>query len=149
MRLTTNLKTFLVSLLLISFTTAALAAEPKGVVAKLNEGDRVPFQAWCFNLPAAAKIIAYKEGETARCQLKISKALEKQKADFDFRLGSMAAELQYHRDVSNKTIEALQVENQELERIALDKPNNYWYLFAGGGIVVGILTAVLVVHAVN
>ena len=147
MRLTTNLKTFLVSLLLISFTTATLAAEP--TVAKLNEGERVPFEAWCFNLPATAKLVADKEGEPARCQLKISEALERQRADFDLELGSLKTDLQYHKDVSEKTIAALQLENQELEKIALDKPNNYWYLFASSGVVVGILTTVLVVHAVK
>ena len=147
MRLATNLKAFLAFLLLISFTTVSIAAEPE--VVKLNKGDKVPFQAWCFSLPATAKLVADKEGEQERCQLKISEALERQKADFDLELGSLTADLQYHKDVSSKTITALQLENQELEKIALDKPNSYWYLFATGGAIMGILTTVLVVHAVK
>ena len=147
MKLATNSKIFLVLLLLISFTTVSIASEP--TIAKLNKGDKVPFQAWCFNVPAVAKLIADKESEEERCQLKTSEALERQKADLDFQLGSLAADLQYHKDVSAKTIEALQLENKKLEEIALKRPNNYWYLFAGGGVVVGILTTVLVVHAVQ
>lgn len=147
MKLATNSKIFLALLLLISFTTVSVASEP--TIAKLDKGDKVPFQAWCFNVPAVAKLIADKESEEERCQLKTSEALERQKADFDFQLGSLAADLQYHKDVSAKTIEALQLENQELEEIALKRPNNYWYLFAGGGVVVGILTTVLVVHAIQ
>ena len=147
MKLATNSKIFLVLLLLISFTTVSVASEP--TIAKLSKGDKVPFQAWCFNVPAVAKLIADKESAEERCQLKTSEALERQKADFDFQLGSLAADLQYHKDVSAKTIEALQLENKELEAIALKRPNNYWYLFAGGGVVVGILTTVLVVHAVQ
>jgi len=134
MKLATNLKTFLVSLILISFTATTFAAEP--TIVKLKSGEKVPFPAWCFNLPAAAKVVADKEGEPARCQLKISEALERQKADFDFKLGSLTADLQYHKEVSSKTIAALEIENQELEKIALDKPNNYWYLWFGGGVVV-------------
>ena len=147
MKLATNSKIFLVLLLLISFTTVSIASEP--TIAKLNKGDKVPFQAWCFNVPAVAKLIADKESEEERCQLKTSEALERQKADLDFQLGSLTADLQYHKDVSAKTIEALQLENKKLEEIALKRPNNYWYLFAGGGVVVGILTTVLVVHAVQ
>lgn len=135
MKLATNLKTFLVSLILISFTATTFAAEPEPTIVKLKAGEKVPFQAWCFNLPAAAKVVADKEGEPARCQLKISEALERQKADFDFKLGSLTADLQYHKEVSSKTITALEIENQELEKIALDKPNSYWYLWFGGGVV--------------
>lgn len=147
MKLATSSKIFLALLLLISFTTVSVASEP--TIAKLNKGEKTPFQAWCFNIPAAAKLIADKETEKERCQLKISEALERQKADFDFQLGSLTTDLQYHKDVSARTIEALQLENKELEEVALKRPNNYWYLFAGGGVVVGILTTVLVVHAVQ
>ena len=137
MKLATNSKVFLVLLLLISFTTVSVASEP--TVAKLNKGDKVPFQAWCFNIPAAAKLIADKEAEQERCQLEISKALEKQKADFDLQLGSLTVDLEYHKEVSKKTIDALQIENKKLEEIALDKPNDYWYLWFGGGVAVTLV----------
>lgn len=147
MKLATNSKVFLALLLLISFTTVSVASEP--TVAKLNKGDKVPFQAWCFNIPAAAKLIADKETAQERCQLEISKALEKQKADYDLKIDYLNAYIKYEKDVSSKVMEALEIENQELEEIALKRSNDYWYLFAGGGVVVGILTTVLVVHAVQ
>ena len=147
MKLATNSKIFLVLLLLISFTTVSVASEP--TITKLDKGEKVPFQAWCFNIPAAAKLIADKETEKERCQLKISEALEKQKADYDLKIDYLNAYIKYEKDVSSKVLEALEIENQELEEIALKRPNDYWYLFAGGGVVVGILTTVLVVHAVQ
>jgi|TARA_Y100000287_G_scaffold175933_1_gene166142 hypothetical protein len=137
MKLAKKSKAFLVLLLLISFTTVSVASEP--TVTKLKKGDKVPFQAWCFNIPAAAKLIADKESEQERCQLEISKELEKQKADFDLRIGSLAVDLEYHKELSEKTIAALQVENQKLEQIALDRPNDYWYLWFGGGIAATLI----------
>jgi hypothetical protein len=133
MKLTTNLKSFLVLLLLISFTTTSIAAEP--TIAELSKGDEVPFKAWCFNVPAIAKLVADKESEEERCQLKLSEELEKQKADFDLQIGTLTADLEYHKEVSAKTILALETENQRLEEIALKRPNDYWYLWFGGGVV--------------
>ena len=132
MKLTTNLKSFLVLLLLISFTTTSIAAEP--TIAELSKGDKVPFKAWCFNVPAIAKLISDKELEAERCQLKLSEELEKQKADFDLQIGTLTADLEYHKEVSEKTIATLKVENQRLEEIALDRPNDYWYLWFGAGV---------------
>jgi len=133
MRLTINLRAFLVSLLLISFTAVSVAAEP--TFTKLNKGDRAPFQAWCLSLSATAQLIADKEGEPARCELKISEAIERQKADFDLEIGTLTADLEYHKEVSAKTIIALKTENQRLEEIALKRPNDYWYLWFGAGVV--------------
>ncbi|HAI44438.1 MAG TPA: hypothetical protein DCM40_43235, partial [Maribacter sp.] len=74
----------------------------------------------------------------------LSEELEKQKADFDLQIGTLTADLEYHKDVSEKTIAALKVENQRLEEIALDRPNNYWYLWFGGGVA-----ATLVVYYIG
>ncbi len=133
MKLTTNSKNFLVLLLLVSFTTTSIASEP--TIAELSKGDEVPFKAWCFNVPAIAKLIADKETEEERCQLKLSEKLEKQKADFDLQIGTLTADLEYHKEVSAKTIIALKTENQRLEEIALKRPNDYWYLWFGAGAV--------------
>ena len=147
MRLAINLRAFLVSLLLISFTTVSIAAEP--TFTKLNKGERAPFQVWCLSLSAAAQLVADKEGEPARCELKISEALERQITEFDLELGSLRADFEYHKEVSTKTIDALKEENNKLEKIALDKPNNYWHLFAGGGFVIGVVSTVLIAQAVK
>ena len=52
---------------MISFT----AAQASPVVQRVVQGDIVPYTGWCFNDVAMAKIIADKEAEDQRCQLKL------------------------------------------------------------------------------
>ncbi len=137
-------KNFLIFLILISFTATAFAS-PK--VNRLKEGETIPYTGWCFNDVAMAKIIADKELEGARCQLRLNEQAEKLSAKFKLDVGTLEARLSA---VQSEHDSILKIKNEEIERLeaaALERPNDYWYLFTAGGFVVGA-ASVLVVWSV-
>lgn len=145
MRLIKKLKTCLVSLALISFTTTAIAMP--GKYAQVEQGSPVPFSGYCFDITASAHIIADKETRDKWCKDKTAKSLAIQKAEFDLEIGKLLAEFDYENSVNAKTIESLREENMRLESTALSAPNNYWYIFMGTGALIGVVTTILITQA--
>lgn len=134
MQLNKRLKNCLIYLVLISFTTSVFAQN----VVRVEQDQPSPFTGWCLTDPAMAKIVADKEQEGARCDLKLGKQEEELAARYNLDIGLLNArittlekELEFTNSEKNKEIE-------KLEKIALDKPNDYWYLFTAGGFVVGV-----------
>ena len=132
----------MVFLTLVSFVSTTSAQN----VVKVEEGNPVPFTSWCLSESAMAKIIADKEQEDQRCGLKLGLLEEKLQAKYDLdtgilnaRIKTLEEELLFTNDIKNKEIE-------KLEKIALDKPNEYWYLFTAGGFVVGVGVTVGIVY---
>ena len=147
MRLTKSLKTFLVLLTLTSFLSTSLASPPS--FARLKKGEPTPFDSSCFDLHAAAQLLADKETEPERCQLKIDTAISRQKAEFTLKMGKLQVEYEYYKSVSGKKIQILKVENKKLEALALKQPNSYWYVFVSAGFLAGVVSSILIVEAVN
>ena len=133
-----GLKNFLIFLILISFT----AAQATPHIQKVNEGDPAPFAGWCLSNAAMAKIIADKEQEEDRCQLKIETEVEKWKAKYHLEVSNLDLRIQSLEEELDATVSIKNEEIKKLEKIALERPNDYWYLFTAGGFVVGA-TAVL------
>lgn len=147
MRLIRRLKTCLVSIALTSFATCALAMP--GNYTQIEKGQPSPFSGYCFDITASAYIIADKETRDQWCKTKTDKSLALQKAEFDLNVGKLIAEFNYEKSVNEKTIEALREENIRLESTALSAPNNYWYIFMGSGMLVGIVATSLIMQAVK
>ncbi len=147
MKLIRKLKTYLASLALISFATTATAMP--GSYTQIEEGQPSPFSGYCFDITASAHIIADKELRDKWCKDKTNKSLAIQKAEFDLEVGKLLAEFNYESSVNKKTIESLREENLRLETTALSAPNNYWYVFMGSGILMGVVTTVLVVQVLK
>ncbi|MBT5638521.1 MAG: hypothetical protein HOJ16_08160 [Candidatus Peribacter sp.] len=98
---------------------------------------------------AAAQLLADKETEPERCQLKIDTAISRQKAEFTLKMGKLQVEYEYYKSVSGKKIQILKVENKKLEALALKQPNSYWYVFVSAGFLAGVVSSILIVEAVN
>ena len=145
MKLIRKLKTCLVSLALISFVSTSMAMP--GNYTQIEKGQPSPFDGYCFDIPASAYIIADKETRDRWCKDKTDKSLALQKAGFDLEIGKLTAEFGYQKSVNDKTIEALRQENIRLESTALSAPNNYWYIFMGSGIFMGVVTTILITQA--
>ena len=128
-----KLKNFLIFLILVSFTTAQ--ASP--IVQRVKQGDTVPYTGWCLNDVAMAKIIADKEMEDQRCQLKLDKQRDQLNAKYHLEVSNLDLRIQSLEEELDSTILIKNEEIKKLEKIALDRPNDYWYLFAAGGFVVG------------
>lgn len=144
MRSMKKLKTSLVLLLLISFTSISIAAP--GKYKQVEQGDTVPFSGWCFDKEASAQILADKEFQEKQCKLKTNRALQIQFAKYDLELGKLKAEMNYEVGTRDTTIEALKKENLKLEQVIIENSNNDWYLFASIGFVAGSLLTVAIVE---
>ena len=134
MQLKKGSKNFLIFLILISFTSTALAS-PK--VNQFKEGDAIPYNGWCFNDVAMAKIIADKELENARCELRLNKQADTLNAKFKFELNVLQIRLDTLQDEYTSMNQIKSAEIAQLESAALDRPNDYWYLFTAGGFAIG------------
>ena len=144
MRSMKRLKTSLVLLLLISFTSISIAAP--GKYKQVEQGDTVPFAGWCFDREASAQILADKELQGKQCKLKTDRALQIQFAKYNLELGKLKANLTYEVDTRDTTIVALKKENLKLEDIIVENTNQDWYFFSSVGFVVGSLTAVVLME---
>lgn len=142
MRSMKNLKTFLVLLLILSVPSTALANPGKYV--NLEKGQMVPWRAWCFDEAAAANIVAEKEFAQKKCDLKVKKEKELQKATFDLEIGKLQAEMDYEVSTRQAAIESLKKENLKLEQVIIDNSNPDWLqTFIMGSLAGALTTAVL------
>ena len=144
MRSMKRLKTSLVLLLLISFTSISIAAP--GKYKQVEQGDTVPFAGWCFDRDASAQILADKELQGKQCKLKTNRALQIQLAKYNLETGKLKADLTYEVSTRDTTIEAMKKENLKLEDIIVENTNQDWYFFSSVGFVIGSLTAVVLME---
>ena len=142
MRSIKKLRTSLVLLLVLSVPTATMANP--GKYLNLEKGQIVPWRAWCFDEIAIANIISEKELAQKKCELKIEKEKELQKAQFDLDIGKLQAEMDYEIGTRQATIESLKKENLKLEQIIIDNSNPDALTMISIGIVIGALTTVAV-----
>jgi hypothetical protein len=121
----------------------------EGRFSRISPGQSLPFDAWCFDDVAMARVKATIEYASKNCELKTNMELAKQKADFNLKIDN----LQIRYDTLKKSSEEiLAIKNQEIENLeqaALKRPNDYSYFWFGGGTAVGILTTLAVVYAVK
>ena len=139
-----GLKNFLIFLILVSFSAAY--ANP---VLRVKTGNTVPFTGWCFTDAAMAKMIADKEQENERCKLKLDKLTEELNAKHELNVMMLETRLEAIQAEYLATNQIKDEQIEKLEQTALERPNDYWYLFASGGFVVGVLTTIGIVFAVR
>jgi hypothetical protein len=139
-----KLKTYLALLLILSFTTSAMASP--GKYAHLEKGQMIPWAGWCFDKEASAQILADKEFQEKQCKLKTDRALQIHYANHGLELGKLKADLTYEISTRETTIEALKKENLKLEEIIIENSNADWYLFASIGFVLGTVLTIATVE---
>ena len=115
----------------------------------LEDIGLAPGPAWCYDVEANAIIITAPARERAKCELKLMYELEKQKVKHDYAIDKLKLRMDTLR---TQHAELDLIKNREIERlteVALNRPNDHWYLFAGGGFLVGVATAVGIVFLVK
>ena len=142
MKLTKKLKSCLVLLLVLSFTNYSLASPGKYIDLKKN--DQIPWDGWCFDREAMAKIITDNELAEQKCKLIKAEALERQQAQFNLRIGELSASMDYEIKTRESTIEALKKENLQIEEAFIHEQKFGWIAPASIGAIVGALTIFLV-----
>ena len=142
MRLIEKLKICLVLLLTLSFASAALASPGKYV--QLEQGEKIPWQGWCFDGQAIAELVANKELAEQKCELYTMQKLEQQQAKFDLQIGQLQASMEYEVQTRDVAIQSLQEENLKIEEALIHQTKYGWIAPSAFGFVVGALTIFLV-----
>lgn len=132
----------MVLLLVLSFTNYSLASPGKYIDLKKN--DQIPWDGWCFDREAMAKIITDNELAEQKCKLIKAEALERQQAQFNLRIGELSASMDYEIKTRESTIEALKKENLQIEEAFIHEQKFGWIAPASIGAIVGALTIFLV-----
>ena len=91
-----------------------------------------------------AEIIANKSLEQQRCTLALNEQLEKQKAKFDLKYGKLEAKLDYEVNTKQTAIDALQLENQKLEKTLVNNSKFGWIAPVAIGLLSGFAVGALV-----
>jgi len=120
----------LLTLLIPSFSKA-----DEGRFSRISPGQTLSFSAWCFDDTAAAKIKASLEFATKNCQLMTNKQLARQRADFNLQFDNLKLRYDVLKGSCDEIITIKDQEIIDLEQAALKRPNDYWYLWFGGGVV--------------
>lgn len=142
MRLTKKLKICLVLLLTFSYVTVAIASPGKYV--RLEKGEKIPWQGWCFDGQAVAELVASKELQKQKCELNTLQQLEQQEAQFDLRIGQLQASMSYEIQTRDVAIQSLQEENLKIEQALIHETKYGWISPAALGFIAGALTIFLV-----
>ena len=139
-----KLRTFLILLTLISFSTTSIAQESQGQYSQILEGQPVPFSGWCFDDRATAQIFSRLKYSDAQCDLRIQNELNKQNADLSLKIDNLKLRI---NTLQSKHDELLSVKNTEIEKLelaALKRPNDYTVWWAAGSFTAGVLTVVTI-----
>ena len=156
MRLGQRFKICLVSLILVSLACVSAAAEEPPVeeplvptFTQLEEGQPVPFKAWCFNESATARMIGALEFAEKQCEVQVQVALEKQKAVHDLMVGNLNLRINIAKE---KHQSVLVIKNEEIQRLsaaALKRPNDYTHWWGIGGFIAGAASVVILIMSLN
>ena len=145
-----RLKKALALFMLISFVPCiAFSQESDGRFSRVLEGKQSPFDAWCFDDIAMAKIKASLEFAEERCNLHLSNVLEQEKARHSLEVGNLQIRIDSLETEMRNTLAIKNEEIKLLEAAALKRPNDYAVWWATGGVVVGVLTTLAIVVAVD
>ena len=105
--------------------------------------------AWCYDNDANAILITAAAHEKAKCELTLQYEKERLKTKYELQIKNLNLRIQ---TLTTQTEQTLLIKDKEIEKLtqtALEKPNNYWYLFAGGGFLVGVVSTVTIVYLVK
>ena len=150
MLLGNRLKKVLAFFILISFIpTTTFAQEEEGVFTRLQLGEPAPFDSWCFDDIATAKIKTALELADEKCQIRIAKAIEQQEARHSLLIGNLEVNLKTTRTRLENIISIKDKEIQNLEAAALKRPNDYTMWWATGGFLAGAATVLAIVFSVK
>jgi hypothetical protein len=105
------------------------------------------YSAWCYDDEANAILISAPARERARCELRLTYELEKQKVKNQFEIDRLSLRIE---TLINQHKEINLIKDREIDRLtqaALKRPNDYSVWWATGGFVLGIASTILVVSA--
>ena len=122
----------------IEMPPASFSYVEKGATVNLDPG------AWCYNAAANAVLITSATRAKASCELESEFTVLKEKAKYTLKIELLKARVISLSDTHEKVLKTMQVENERLAAIALDKPANKSMWFVAGGFTAGVITTVAI-----
>ncbi len=145
-----ELKKPLALLMLISFLPCvSIAQESQGKFTRVMEGQPVPFDSWCFDDVASAKLQTAIEFSEKRCDLSIEQAVSEVTARYNLQVQNLKLRVETITEENEKLLSIKNEEIRKLEEAALKRPNNYSHWWALGGFATGITVTILTVLAIR
>ena len=115
------------------------------LLSKIDIGD--PGEpAWCYSNAANAIIVTAPQREREKCELRLSYELEKLELRYKLQIANLELRVKSLQDEYDSMVSIKDQELEELEKISLSQPNNYWYVFLSSGVVVGALTTFFIMR---
>jgi len=145
-------KTIVLTFCLALLPTIALADEPllppAGKITGLRYKQPAPYSGVLLNSVAAAKLLTNKDFSDKQWELKLKYELAKQSALLNLTIESQ--KISYQALESKHTV-LTNIKNDEIERLSklAANTNDYSTWWATGGVVVGIVLALVTVYGVK
>jgi len=122
---------------LIWLPTATFAETPK--VAEIKAGQSAPFNGVLYNYQANAVLLASKEKGQLECTLQLKHSLAKEKARCDMLTSLVKVSLDTNEKKFNAILKIKNNEISHLQKMTLDKPNDYNHWWFAGGMIGGVV----------
>ena len=117
-------------------------------VTTLQQGAPAPFSGTLFNTEATARMLAELQLSEESCDLKINKAVDRNKAEMQFTIDQLQIRLDTSAEVFSRRLEIRDSQIQFMDvELTRRKVHPAWFLV--GGIVIGSLTAIGTAAAMN
>lgn len=137
---------FLASALIPAIALANPAAS-SGVFTRLNVGDKIRFDAWCYDDVANAEILSGLQKAKEICKSNTQRELEQQEQKFLLEIKNLNIRIRTEGINHAQSLLAKDRQIDALEVAALKVPNDYSLWWAGGGFLAGVLLSVGIVYA--
>ena len=89
-------------------------------------------------------MITAPEHSAAKCKLEAELTFLKERAKYDLEIGLLKVRIEAMNQIHLETTKALKLENENLSKIALDRPTDKRAWFIAGGFVIGIAATILI-----
>ena len=139
------MKRFLAFITILIFTTVSFANESQIVVIKKD--TKAPFTGILIDSKTGAKILAEREFEIEKCQVKVDYEKEKTQSRCELDSAREKAELSAQVGKKDIIIETQKKENDRLLKIVEEESKDYSSLWFVGGTLSGILLSVGIFYA--
>ena len=130
---------------LVWLPLTAFAETPK--VTEIKQGQKAPFNGILYNYQANAVLLASKEKGQLECTLQLKYSLAKETARCDMFTSMTKASLEATEKKYDAIIRIKNNEIDHLQKLTLEKPNDYNHWFFTGGVIVGVSVAMGIFYA--
>lgn len=116
----------------------------------VQKGNEIPFTGTLFDPVATAKILSDYEFLKEDYELEVAYQLAVQKEEYDFELEQLNITVRFQKEHYEASLAIYDTQVEDLRKIIAKKPSKVATgLIVAGGFIVGVLTSVAIVYAVD